>query len=126
MKKLIPIILIVIVVGLGAFWGGMKYGQSKSGPGRLGQPNEAGMGFKNMKNGQNGGFTGGEIISMDDQSMTVKIQDGGSKIVFFSDSAKITKSTDGTIDDLKIGENIIVTGETNQDGSVTAQTIQIR
>ena len=36
------------------------------------------------------------------------------------------KSTNGSKDDLKIGENLMITGDVNQDGSITAKTIQIR
>jgi hypothetical protein len=126
MKKLVPIIIVAVIVIAGAFYGGMLYGQGKSSQGPR-QFEGAGMGFQNRQQVSKGAnFAGGEIISMDDESVTVKMQDGGSKIVFFSDSTKITKSVDGTADDLKVGENIIVTGETNQDGSVTAQTIQFR
>ena len=73
-----------------------------------------------------GGFTAGEIIAKDDKSVTVKLQNGGSKIVFLSDSTEITKSAEGALSDLEIGKNISVNGTTNSDGSVTAHTIQLR
>lgn len=125
-KKIVPIIIVAVIVVAGAFYGGMLYGQGKSSQGPR-QFEGAGMGFQNRQQGNRGAnFAGGEIIGMDNESVTVKMQDGGSKIVFFSDSTKITKSVDGIADDLKVGENIIVTGKTNQDGSVTAQTIQLK
>jgi len=129
MKKILPIILIIIVVGVGAFFTGMKYGQSrKSFAGLEFNGRQMGVLGANFENGKNvrGGATGGEILSKDDTSITLKLQDGGSKIILYSDATKITKSTDGILGDLKNGENIIVTGSTNSDGSVTAQTIQIR
>lgn len=126
MKKLLPIIIVAIIVVAGTFYGGMLYGKGKSSQGPR-QFEGAGIGFQNREQVNRGGsFTGGEIIAIDNESVTVKIQDGGSKIIFFSDSAKITKSADGVLSDLKVGENIMVTGSANQDGSVTAQTIQIR
>jgi len=151
MNKLIAIIIATaIVVGGGAFFGGMKYAESKSLRGRLSQADfqnlqnlsleerqqrlhelgaNAGAGFRGGAGGgqrSGSGFTAGEIIAKDDKSVTVKLQNGGSKIVFLSDSTEITKSTAGALSDLEIGKNISVNGTANSDGSVTAQTIQLR
>ncbi len=145
MNKLIIIIITVkIIVGGGSFYVGMKYTESKNSQSRLWQAN-----FQNLQNfsseerqrmlqdlGTNaggsrvgktgGGFTSGEIISKDDKSVTVKLQDGGSKIIFFSDSTEITKSAQGFLSDLTVGAQISVNGTANSDGSATAQTIQLR
>jgi len=51
--------------------------------------------------------------------------DGSSKIVFFSDSTEISKTTEGSMDDIEIGKEIMVTGSQNSDGSYTAKTIQL-
>jgi len=90
--------------------------------------------FRNRAGGQQGnGFVNGEIIAKDDpakdgagKSITVKSNDGSSKIVFFSSTTKIMKSVDGSPGDLAIGKQVSVNGAANQDGSVTAQTIQLR
>lgn len=150
MNKLITIVIATtVVVGAGAFFGGMRYAESKS-PRRLSQAD-----FQNLQNlspeerqrrfqelganaaggfrggpmgGQRGGggFTVGGIIAKDDKSITIKLRDGGSKIVFFSDSTEITKSASGGVSDLEVGKNISVNGTANSDGSVTAQSIQLR
>ena len=133
-KTLLIVIVVAVVVGAGAFYGGMKYGQSKitANISRLGfqngQMGVSGTGSLNgtVGNRAGGGFVTGEIISKDDKSITVSIQNGGSKIVFFSDTTKITKSTDGLVGDLATGKEVQVTGTVNSDGSVTAQTIQLR
>lgn len=67
----------------------------------------------------------GEIISQDSKSITVKLQDGSSKIVLLSDSATVSKTESGSKSDLKDGTTVAVFGTTNSDGSVTAQNIQL-
>lgn len=141
MKKVLPAIMILalIVVGGGSFYGGMKYGQSKNSRGPRNSQDFRNMsadqrqqamqqgGFQGRGNRQGGaGFTDGEIISKDDKSVTIKLRNGGSKIVFYSDSTKVTRSVDGKAADLKVGESLMVSGDANQDGSITAKTIQQR
>lgn len=143
-NNMMPMVIVsVLALGVG-FFGGMKYGQSKStnsladfqnltpeqrqarfaqmgGAGRIGGAN----GGRRM-----GGFGGngvnGEILSKDDKSITVKLQDGGSKIVFFSTSTRVMTSSEGALTDLQVGKTVMANGATNSDGSITAQSIQLR
>ena len=138
MKRILSVaIAVAVLVGGGAFYGGMKYAQGRSRrnfanltPAQR-QQRLQGMGanisggFRGGQ-GRGGGFSAGEIISKDDKSITIKLQDGGSKIVFYSDTTEVGKSVSGTTDDLKIGETVTTNGTVNSDGSVTAQSIQIR
>jgi hypothetical protein len=142
-KKVLPIIIVFIAIGGGAFYGGIKYTESKT-------PNASvnGANFRNFQNmspeerqnlsGQTGtnriganrgvGFGGvnGELLSKNEDSITVKLNDGGSKIVYFVETTKVSKTVDGAIEDLQIGANVMVSGDANEDGSVIARTIQIR
>jgi len=121
-NSIIIAILVAIIVGGGAFFGGMKYQQSKQ-PAFTRQ-----SGMQGVRTGANrAGFrpVNGEIISSDDKSITVKLQDGSSKIVLISDKTEINKAAEATKDDLKTGEKVAVFGQENSDGSVTAQNIQI-
>jgi hypothetical protein len=141
-KFVISLVLSILVAGGLGFYGGMIYGKqqaSQAGNGRLAEANGArGQGFfagaagagpggtaGRLGNGA-GGFSNGEIVSKDATSATLKLADGGSKIVLFSSSTRIGKTTDGTMEDLTAGTNVMVNGTANQDGSITASNIQIR
>ena len=140
-KILLPIVAVAIVVGAGSFFGGMKYAQSKIPTGgrngglsnlspaerqaRFQQFSAAGgMGGTRGNGGR--GFAAGQIIAKDDKSVTIKMNDGGSKIIFLSGSTQIMKTAQGSRDDLTVGEQVVTNGTPNSDGSLNAQSIQIR
>lgn len=124
-------IIVILLVGVVSFFGGMKYQQSQR------NANFRQFGFGNgqlMKgNGQFGGAmiksgfrpVAGEIISVDDNSVTIKLPDGSSKIVILSSKTEINTATKGDKSQLKVGEQIAAFGSENSDGSVTAQNIQL-
>ncbi len=134
MKKILPIIIIVVVIaGAGAFYGGMKYSQSKTVrpqqlQANLGASLRGGNGSFGNRTGTGAGanFASGEIISKDDNSITIKLRDGGSKIIFYSDTTEVDKFVAGTANDLEIGKTVTINGKTNSDGSIAAQSIQLR
>jgi hypothetical protein len=128
MKKISLIVIVIIIllaVGGGAFYGGMLYGKSQNT-----RAGFAGGSFQTRINrtGTNGSnFITGNIISKDSTSITLQLPTGnGSKIIFYSNTTQIAKTTTGTSDDLTTGTVVSVTGTTNSDGSITAQSIQIR
>jgi hypothetical protein len=138
MQKLIPVIVVaVLAVSAGSFYGGMKYATSKNptnildarmrqfegAPGAMRLGNGAGGGVGMIRGG---GLVNGEVLNLDDKSATIKLRDGGSKIVLFGASTEVVKSVTGTVADLVVGQTLMVTGDTNPDGSVTAKSIQVR
>lgn len=84
-------------------------------------------GTSKSTNGNRLGFnsTLGEIIEKSDNSITIKLKDSGSKIIIVSNSTEVFKTVNVTKDDLKIGDNIMVDGKVNDDGSITANSLRI-
>lgn len=129
-KKNIITIIIVAVVCLGA---GYYFGKSQS-PSPSARGNFPGQNSGNRAGGAGNirtlGGSGvpisGDIISRDATSITIKLKDGGSKIIFVGTSTPITKSVSGTASDLSQNESVMIQGTTNADGSVSAQAVQIR
>lgn len=77
-NQILLTIILVIVIGVGAFVGGIKYQQNKRPTfNRQNVPNNRQAGFRPIN---------GEIIASTDKSITVKLTDGGSKIILFSNS----------------------------------------
>lgn len=67
----------------------------------------------------------GDITAVDDKSMTVKTNDGSSKIIILSATTIINKTSTGIISDLKTGEKVMIFGTAGTDGTVTAQSISV-
>ena len=138
-KKNIVWGIIGIVILVAVFYGGMVYGKSQASATALSQRQAfSAGGTRGTRNGASGGFAAGQIISKDATSITVQLMNGnsasgtasgsqsGSKIIFLDSATKISKSVDGTTNDLVIGTQISITGTPNTDGSLNAQSVQIR
>lgn len=127
-KKILGIVVALVIAG-GSFYGGMSYAKGKvstamrSGnfTGQFG----AGVAGAN-RTGRTGSFTAGQILSKDATSITIKMQDGSTKIVLVGPSTQIMKTTAGSQSDFAVGAEVTVSGSANSDGSMTAQSVQIR
>jgi hypothetical protein len=128
-NNLIKTIIIAIIVGALGFYGGIQYQKSQkvsfsrgsqTFPGAANQQRTAG-GQRNM----GARPVSGEITSIDDNTITIKTQDGGSKIVIYSTSTKVNKTSEGSKSDLKVGEQVMAVGSESSDGTVTAQSISV-
>ncbi len=128
-------IAVVIIIGAGSFYGGLVYGSRKSGgannanfsqnrrPGGFQQGN-----FQARRSGANGNFVSGKIVKKDDTSLTLEMQapETGSKLVLLTPGVQVMKTASGSLSDLAVDERVTVIGTSNQDGSLTAQSIQLR
>ena len=126
-KQIVSMLVVAVIFAAGGFFGGMKYQQNKTPAiavrGQGGNPGGQGRRF----GGPNGGsFVGGEVLSTGTNTMTVKNMNGGSQIVILAPSTQYRKAVDGTAADVAVGGQVTVTGTTNSDGSLTAQSVQIR
>jgi hypothetical protein len=131
--------LIVAVLGTALVFGGggFAFGKKSLTPqvpqglerGAFGNraPGQNGM-ARTMGTGRTGGMTGtaGEVLSKDAQSMTIALRDGGSRIVFYGTSTPVMHTATGTIGDIDVGTQVFVSGAQNPDGSMTAESIQLR
>jgi hypothetical protein len=131
---------VVIAVGVGCLFGGRAWGAAGSDnndQGRSAGQNWAdgnrpsgmpadGSGLFAGPGGRNGGnMVSGSIIAADSTSITVKTGNGSTKIILVSGSTSISLVAAGSIADLKTGENVVVTGSANDDGTVTAANIRL-
>jgi hypothetical protein len=131
-QQIIIPILVAIVVGAAAFFGGMQYAKAQNPQGQ--QANRGGFGGRggaggfprgSGTRGGNGGGVVGQILSADNNTLTVKLQDGSSKIVVLPENVMINKMAPAAKTDLTTGTNVAIFGSTNSDGSVTAQNVQV-
>jgi hypothetical protein len=133
-QSIIIAILVIIIIGVGAFFGGMKYQESKSLANRPGmgqfEGNEGNMMFERTDGNTNvrrgfGGVVMGDVVSVDQNSITVKLSDGSSKIVNLTKSTTYSKTDAVSQSDVTNGTKVAVIGATNSDGSVTATRVEI-
>lgn len=78
-----------------------------------------------MQGMRGGNMTSGEVTSMDDKSMTVKMSDGSSKIVLLSESTTYSMSESTTKDKVTVGSKVAAFGTSTNDGSLTASSIEL-
>jgi len=124
-------VVIAITVGVGAlaFFGGMQYQKSQQSTSRnftMGQQGtgRTGIGTGTRRTG-NGQPVSGEIINIDDSSLTVKLIDGSSRIVLLTEKTVFNKTATVVKSELKVGEKVGVFGAANTDGSINAQNVQL-
>ncbi len=135
-KLIVSVIAAAVVFGGGGYYFGMQAGASQAAAARTAAfGGGAGGNFAGRAGGAGrigGGAAFGTIVAKDATSITVQLTTGtstsgtGSKIVLYDTTTQIEKMVAGSGKDLSVGTNVVVNGTANSDGSITAQTIQIR
>lgn len=129
--KTIGIIVAVVIVCSGAsFYGGTLYQRSHTksfasfasgaaqGQGRF---SRTGQGASNTTRSTP---TAGTIVSKDATSLTIQLASGGSKIAFYTGSTTVMQTTQSSVASLNVGDQVMIQGSANSDGSITAVSIQ--
>ena len=132
-KKLLIISAVVcLAVAALAFYSGMQYGKNIKSDlrglgGQFQQRAGSSTGMPKAAGGlEQGGFSSGEIISKDGNLLTIKLKDGGTALVLLSESTTVNKYAAGTLEDLAVGKQIMVSGDKNSDGSISAKSVQLQ
>lgn len=145
-------VVVLLAVAGGAFYGGMKVGQNQviNNPMEyLGQGSAQGVqmfrgqfpegefpdqpgAFRELRGtvepgrqglGRLGGFSVDTVQSVEENVVTVS-RDEGLVRVLTTDTTLIQKYKSVSVDELEPGEMVIVSGSTNDDGSITARSIR--
>lgn len=118
-----------IVTGGAGFWGGTRYSGERRTMMRVqnteGRPygNRVTQGGPSAPMGQRS--TAGEVTAKDDKSITVKMNDGSSRMIILSDKTTYRTSEESSLDVITVGTKVAVFGESSNDGSMTAASIEI-
>lgn len=135
-KAWIAVVVVALVVGAGAFWAGTAYGESRAQSavedqmrerfaGRGGQGQGGGMPFMQRQGGamQPSGGVRGTIEAIEGETVIVN-SDEGIVRVMTTESTLIEQLMVVGVDDLEIGKMVIVMGSRNDDGTLSARSIQ--
>ena len=121
-------VLLLLVVAAGAFYGGMRFqGMRSSGTRANFFANRGGADGANFGGGGGGGgrrSNMGQIKSIEGNVIIVSTQQERLQVTV-TDTTKYQRLVDGKLDDLQVGANIIVRGESDANGVVNAVSIQL-
>jgi hypothetical protein len=127
MKKyfvhIIWLIVAVVALGGGYFWGKASVVISR---GSYAGTGTFGSSTRRFAGAAAGSLAVGQISAIDSSSITLQLANGNSQVVFYSTSTPVTKPTIVSADTLTVGTNVMIGGTANSDGSLTAETIQVR
>jgi hypothetical protein len=122
-NKLIGTTVVALIVGFGSGY----YFHASPAPQAVVRDSTRTGGFGGGRGmGANGGFLSGTVAAKDATSITINTRDGSSHIVILTPATSVSKSVNGALTDVSVGSNIMVSGTSNADGSVSATNIQLR
>jgi hypothetical protein len=129
MKKytvhIVWLVIALVALGGGFYWGKASVAISQGG--FAGGAGAYGSSTRRLAGGTTGGgLVSGQIMTMDSSSITLQLANGNSQVVFYSSSTPVSEPTIVSVSKLTVGTNVMIGGTTNSDGSLTAQSIQVR
>lgn len=133
-KQTVSILLLAVTIGGIGFYGGSVYAKQKASSTKvLGARNgaimpSAGAGQRVGRQAGSGAFgamTTGKVLTKDATGLVIELQDVGSKNVLFASSTQIMQMTTVSLDAVTEGAQVMISGSTNTDGSITASRIQL-
>ena len=127
-KQIITTVALILIVGAGMFWAGRKYEAKKEM--QFAQTNKQTVGASSQQgSGQaaaRSDMAVGEVTAKDESSMMVKLADGSLKKVMFSGATTVRKTDSIGVSDVAVGQQVTVSGKTNDDGTLAAAAVAIR
>lgn len=143
LRVVLGVVVVLILVG-GSFYGGTLYGKQQALAqlpeafrqrlAQFGQQGaQAGMGTPQAQPGQRGfarfGEQGGGLIGQIEEingdTLIITNFEGQQTRVQVTDTTLIEKYASVTVAELEPGEQVIVSGSENEDGSITARSVQV-
>jgi len=131
----IAVVIAAVLFGAGGFYIGTSHAAQTPTAGVTrafavgggGRAAFAGSGFQGA-----GGATFGTVIQIGNGSFTIQLPTStsssattGTKLVLVDNSMQVTQMENVPTSNLQVGQTVIVSGNSNSDGSVTASSVQI-
>lgn len=133
-KTILTAVIVAVVAGGAGFAAGRLIGtrgqppfgdrQFGAGAERFGQSTGPGTEQREFRQGMQQAV--GEVLSLDATGFTLTLPGGGSRIVLVPATAAVTTAASASLQDIVVGSQVSVTGITNDDGSITANSLQLR
>lgn len=117
----VGVIFLVVVVGVGAFFGGMAFQRGRMGI--AGSGLFSGVGPLGGAAAGRGGIVG-QVQSVGTDTLVISTTQG-QVTVHLSNNTRVSKTAQGSLSDLQAGETVNVRGQRDSSGNVTATQIQI-
>ncbi len=141
MKRIIMIVgavVLAVALAAGSFYGGMAYQRTQAnqvrdsflrsrglnGAGGFPGGGDAGNGAGGGGRGFFGGGATGRVKSVDGNTLTISTAQNETKVTL-SDSTRIEKPVQGALSDLQPGMQVMVTGQRDTNGNITAVQVLI-
>lgn len=68
----------------------------------------------------------GEIIKLDEESITIKAGGNGSKVAYISENTVVSRLATSSVDILQLGQQVTISGQEDSSGIISASSIQVR